>query len=100
MSTPALRFADLFAGVGGFHAALRYSPLLRGECVYASEIDTACNDVYEVNYGARPDGDIWLVARSNPGLIPDHDMLCAGFPWTANPDPAWVPPGYQCAEVQ
>lgn len=74
-----LRFADLFAGIGGFHAALSGSAVLKGACVYASEIDDACREVYERTFDMQPDGDIWPVTR-NAGLVPDHDMLCAGFP--------------------
>ena len=33
-----------------------------------------------VDFLQHVDGDIWPVAQGNPGLIPDHDMLCAGFP--------------------
>lgn len=73
-------FVDLFAGVGGFHAAVADSPVLQGTCVFASEIDPACREVYGSNFHILPEGDIWPVARTNPGLVPDHDLLCAGFP--------------------
>jgi DNA (cytosine-5)-methyltransferase 1 len=56
---PSVRFADLFSGIGGFHAALRYDPLIAAECVFASDIDDACREVYEANFGFTVDGDIW-----------------------------------------
>ncbi len=55
MQTRAFRFIDLFAGVGGFHAALK---AYGGECVYAVEIDKAAAAVYERNWGHDPLGDI------------------------------------------
>lgn len=67
-------FADLFAGMGGFHLALES---LGAQCVYASEWDKAAQDVYAVNFGVRPDGDITKVDEAS---IPDHDILCGGFP--------------------
>jgi DNA (cytosine-5)-methyltransferase 1 len=75
-----LRFADLFCGIGGFHAALHYDPLVAGECVFASDIDPACRSVYDRNFAFQADGDIWPIARDRADEIPAHDILCAGFP--------------------
>lgn len=79
MSAPAFRFVDLFAGVGGFHAAMR---AYGGECVYAVEIDTAAAAVYERNWGYSALGDITQDADDDLGImnVPEHDVLCAGFP--------------------
>jgi DNA (cytosine-5)-methyltransferase 1 len=70
---PALRFIDLFAGLGGFHQALAR---LGHECVFASEIDANLADLYKKNFGLKPAGDI----RESYKEIPPHDILCAGFP--------------------
>lgn len=69
-----MRFIDLFAGLGGFHLALKQ---LGHECVFASELDPNLQDIYEKNFGLRPHGDIRAV---KVGDIPAHDMLCAGSP--------------------
>jgi DNA (cytosine-5)-methyltransferase 1 len=71
-----MKFIDLFAGLGGFHFALKS---LGHECVFASEIDDELRNIYLQNY---PDminktfGDI-LECRDQ---VPVHDILCAGFP--------------------
>ncbi|MEC4024244.1 DNA (cytosine-5-)-methyltransferase [Pseudomonas fulva] len=70
----SFNFVDLFSGLGGFHLA---ASSLGGKCVFASEINKSLHDVYEQNYGIRPSGDLRLV---DPTSIPDHDLLCAGFP--------------------
>jgi len=67
-------FIDLFCGMGGFHRALAS---LGGNCVFASDIDRDCQNSYEMNFGMRPVGDIRSV---KPEDIPDHDVLCGGFP--------------------
>lgn len=69
-----MRFIDLFAGLGGFHLALR---VLGHQCVFASEIDDTLRQLYERNFGMRPFGDIKDIDVAN---IPSHDILCAGFP--------------------
>ena len=69
-----LTFVDLFAGLGGFHAALSK---LGHRCVMASEIDPDLQILYELNHGIRPRGDVRLLSVED---IPDHDILCAGFP--------------------
>jgi DNA (cytosine-5)-methyltransferase 1 len=73
----AFTFVDLFAGIGGFHAAMT---ALGGNCVYASEIDPLAAKVYEANWGLKPAGDITLDASDTTMLVPDHDVLLAGFP--------------------
>lgn len=78
-SVPAFRFVDLFAGVGGFHAALK---AYGGECVYAVEIDKAAAATYELNWGHDPLGDITADADDDRGImnVPAHEVLAAGFP--------------------
>jgi DNA (cytosine-5)-methyltransferase 1 len=68
------KFIDLFAGIGGFRQAFDKKGF---ECVFSSEINPACKEVYKANYGEEPFGDISL---KNPTDIPDHDVLTAGFP--------------------
>lgn len=70
-------FIDLFAGLGGFRIALES---LGAKCVYSNEWDKSVQAVYEENFGDMPEGDITLVDEST---IPNHDILCAGFPCQA-----------------
>lgn len=73
----AFRFVDLFAGIGGFHAALK---AYGGECVYAVEIDEAAAQVYRRNWGRNPLGDITQDANDRVMNVPPHEILTAGFP--------------------
>jgi len=74
MEESNMQFIDLFAGLGGFHLALRK---LGHTCVFACEIDETLRNLYERNFGMRPAGNIRDV---EPSQIPPHDILCAGFP--------------------
>ena len=90
----SFRFAELFAGIGGFRLGLES---LGGRCVFASEIDFFTREVYTLNFGNRPEvlGDIqmiqarifvlpWLILapwgslRTQEEDIPPHDLLVAG----------------------
>lgn len=71
------KFIDLFAGLGGFRLALES---LGAVCVYSNEWDLSAQEVYNTNFGEIPGGDITKV---NEKTIPDHDILCAGFPCQA-----------------
>ena len=73
----SFRFVDLFAGIGGFHAALAS---LGGTCVYASEIDKDAAEIYLRNWGLRPKGDITRLANEEVMDVPEHDVLVGGFP--------------------
>ena len=70
-------FIDLFAGLGGFRIALES---LGAKCVYSNEWDKKAQEVYEKNFGSIPEGDITKVDENT---IPNHDILCAGFPCQA-----------------
>ena len=72
------KFIDLFSGIGGFHQAMTQ---LGGECVLASEIDANCNQVYKQNY--HMDSAVNVRDLNEKTDIPDHDVLCAGFPCQA-----------------
>ncbi len=71
------KFIDLFAGIGGFHYALKF---FRAECVFASEIDKKASDVYFINHKLKPKGDITQIDETE---IPEHDVLCGVFPCQA-----------------
>ena len=76
-SLEGMTFIDLFAGLGGFRLALES---LGAKCVYSDEWDKYAQQVYNDNFGEVPDGDITLIDEKT---IPDHDILCAGFPCQA-----------------
>ena len=69
-----MKFIDLFAGLGGFHLALKR---LEYDCVFACEKDEQLRTLYEKNFGIEPTGNIKDVEIED---IPPHDILCAGFP--------------------
>lgn len=72
-------FIDLFAGVGGFHFAMK---AVGGECVFASEWDLNAQKTYFANHNLMPYGDITL--NETKAKIPQNfDILCAGFPCQA-----------------
>lgn len=71
------RFIDLFAGIGGFHQAMRF---LGGECVMAAEINQECVKTYQKNFKTN-EGEIrGDVRKIDPASIAPFDVLCAGFP--------------------
>ena len=69
-----MKFIDLFAGLGGFHIALKKAGI---RCVFASEIDSELRDLYSENFKMPCRGDITKIKEKD---IPKHDILCAGFP--------------------
>lgn len=82
----AFKYIDLFAGIGGFAAVLSG---MGGQPVYSVEIDKAAAEIYRRNWGHAPNGaknndDVWgditKDANDDVMLVPEHDILAAGFP--------------------
>ena len=76
----ALRFVDLFCGIGGFHIGVTAAAESLGKnarCVWSCDIDKWVRQAYQENFGLTPAGDITEIDEHD---IPDHDLLCAGFP--------------------
>lgn len=75
-----MRYIDLFCGIGGFRLASEavfQERTIASTCVFSSDIDSDCQNMYETNFGERPIGDIRAIDACD---IPDHDLLFAGFP--------------------
>lgn len=69
-----MRFIDLFAGIGGIRIGFESEGY---RCVFSSEIDKDCRNVYMLNYNELPFFD---VSKLDSTLLPDFDILTAGFP--------------------
>lgn len=71
-----LTFIDLFCGIGGFHLGLSRNGF---RCMWANDNNKYPCKVYRKRFPDTPlhEGDIREV---NTDDIPDHDLLCAGFP--------------------
>jgi len=74
--TPAFTFIDLFAGIGGIRLGFEAAG---GTCVFTSEWNDWVKKTYIENFGTghQFEGDIVPYPTH---LIPDHDVLLAGFP--------------------
>lgn len=89
-----MKFIDLFAGIGGFRYGLQKVEIKsesssdhesgasqHGQrafhCVWSNEWDKYANQIYTKHFGECDSRDIRTV---NTKDIPDHDLLCAGFP--------------------
>ena len=77
----SLKVVELFAGVGGFRLGLEKSAF---EVIWSNQWEPSTNKqhasmVYEARFGNKghSNKDIALVAIDE---IPDHDLLCGGFP--------------------
>jgi DNA (cytosine-5)-methyltransferase 1 len=77
-SPPPFRFIDLFAGIGGLRLGFES---IGGRCVFTSEWDLNSQKTYALNFRDNHPigGDVREYSR-NPDLVPEHDVLLAGFP--------------------
>ena len=75
-------FVDLFAGIGGFHAALEP---IGGELAFFSEINQPAIDIYNLNWNQKGDfknfGNIKDFTEGNLAApLPSHNVITGGFP--------------------
>ena len=73
----AFRYAELFAGVGGFRIGL---DALGGECVFASEVCKEARQTYYENFGATPIALAGDITEVDASALPPFDILTGGFP--------------------
>jgi len=59
---PPFTFCELFAGIGGFGLALER---LGGRCVFASEIDPVCQNMYTLNMKSMKDDGVLISCRTS-----------------------------------
>ena len=74
----AIRFFDMFAGIGGFRSGLE---AVGGfQCVGYCEIDKYVRQAYEAMYDTK--GEVYFDDARNiePEKLPDIDLICGGFP--------------------
>ena len=74
----AIRFFDMFAGIGGFRSGLE---AIGGfECVGYCEIDKYAKQAYEAMYDTG--GELYFddARKIVPEQLPDFDLLVGGFP--------------------
>ena len=69
-----MKFIDLFSGIGGFRLGFESEG---NECVFSADFDKHACETYERNFGDFPLVDI---ASLDAKDVPDHDILCGGFP--------------------
>ena len=79
-----IRFIDLFAGIGGIRTGLTQALNEAGyeaQCVMTSEIKPYAVQVLKDNY--PQENIVGDITQVDANLIPDFDILCAGFPCQA-----------------
>ena len=75
-----LNYIDLFCGIGGFHQAFKKlgkSTNINFNCILACDIDKACRETYQNNYGIEVFPDVKNITLED---IKGVDIICGGFP--------------------
>jgi len=74
-----MKFIDLFAGIGGFRYGFEKASK-KFKCVWSNDWSRNAVKIYRKHYGKCDSRDITKVKSKE---IPDHDLLCGGFPCQA-----------------
>ena len=74
----AIRFFDMFAGIGGFRSGLEAVGGFK--CIGHCEIDKKANTAYCAIYDTEGEYFCDDARKIDPKRMPDFDLICAGFP--------------------
>ena len=74
----AIRFFDMFAGIGGFRSGLEAAGGF--ECIEYCEIDPYTRKAYETLYDTKGEVSYEDARTIRPEDLPDVDLICGGFP--------------------
>lgn len=74
-----IKYVDLFAGIGGLRIPFDEEG---GQCVFTSEKDPYAIETYKRNFEVNHEfnEDISSIPENSFALVPDHDLILAGFP--------------------
>ena len=72
-----MTFIDFCAGIGGGRLGLELNGL---QCIGYSEIDKEAVKTYKKLHDAENEINFGDITKINPALLPDFDLLIAGFP--------------------
>ena len=75
------KFIDLFCGIGGFRLALEKEGM---KCVFSNDFDANAKITFDLNFSEFFEVEKQMILKNIQEIstrkIPDHDILCAGFP--------------------
>lgn len=70
-----MKFIDLFAGIGGIKIGFEHVGF---ECVFSNDFDKHAKTTFDLNF--RDPMVLADIQKVSTNSIPDHDVLCGGFP--------------------
>ncbi len=85
----AIKFYDMFAGIGGFRSGLEQAGGF--ECVGFCEIDPYAAAAYKALYNAEKEIYYSDITRIDTAEMPDFDLLVGGFPCQSYPEILIIP---------
>ncbi len=77
----AIRYIDMFAGIGGFRSGL--DAIGGFQCIGYCEIDRYAKQAYEAMYDTKGEFYYDDATTIKPEELPDIDLICGGFPCQA-----------------